>query len=293
MINYRGVARCVCVCVCVCSPNPSAGTMDLKKNVCPVILPRCLLSSILTPCSPNTSTANRCKVESKFVHVCSKVTSPVSIPYWLEIYMIYSVAMVAVVAVAMVLMVLMVVMVVTVSSLVFLSLPSLSSLWLVCGCFFRQCCALRALKYIRGQSSCLLAPYLPFAVPWFRSSRIRPHPNLALGFLNSPESQPKIGPIPISVLDKNAPGFFTVFSHITKLKNVHRVAWKTSKTCMFWKIAFKIVKNHIFCNLAQAPNMCFPHVKAQKMLIANCCNLLVSRARLSKTLPLFGASLPS
>lgn len=133
----------------------------------------------------------------------------------------------------------------------------------------------------------------PFAVPWFRSSRIRPHPNLALGFLNSPESQPKIGPIPISVLDKNAPGFFTVFSHITKLKNVHRVAWKTSKTCMFWKIAFKIVKNHIFCNLAQAPNMCFPHVKAQKMLIANCCNLLVSRARLSKTLPLFGASLPS
>ena len=37
---------CMCVCICVCSPNPTAGTMDLKKNVCPVILPRCLLSSI-------------------------------------------------------------------------------------------------------------------------------------------------------------------------------------------------------------------------------------------------------
>ena len=120
MINYRGVARCVCVCVYVCVHRIRVLEPWIwKKMFVPWFCPGASLALFLTPCSPNTSTANRCKVESKFVHVCSKVTSPVSIPYWLEIYMIYSVAMVAVVAVAMVLMVLMVVMVVTVSSLVF------------------------------------------------------------------------------------------------------------------------------------------------------------------------------
>jgi hypothetical protein len=80
-------------------------------------------------------------------------------------------------------MVLMVVMVVTVSSLVFLSLPSLSSLWLVCGCFFRQCCALRALKYFRGQSSCLLAPYLPFCCTLVPLLQNPPTPQLSLRIL--------------------------------------------------------------------------------------------------------------
>ena len=127
----------------------------------------------------------------------------------------------------------------------------------------------------------------PFAEPWFRCSRIHPHPNLALGFLNAPESQPEIRPN-----SKMRPGF-TTFSHVKKIKKRPRCLKNLEDMHALKPCVQRSNESH-FCHLAQTPNMYFPHVEAQKMLYNyHCCNLRVSRVRLSKTVTLFGASLPS